>query len=241
MSEDFYESGDFDDFYFEARIKTEVARLKMHEIDRRFVRTQLNRIQAKVKISDRAVLDVGCADGKFLRGFKMNGNSWGIEPNKGQQKSANANGLQIVSKVSQVPGLDTVILRGVLHHLPDYRNTIHEISEAFVNSSSKNRKVLFLLANPNADSIIYRSFQRLPALEFGQGFNSVYKVHSAKGIVTELESLGFNCGIRYPYLNTPYSCVSKDFYRFATSIASRKYIETPFPRNMFNLVATFQD
>jgi hypothetical protein len=139
--------------------------------------------------------------------------------------------------ISEVTDLDSVILRGVLHHLPDYKETFGKIIEAFLNSKSLNSKLLFLLANPNSDSIIYRKFERLPALEFGTGFDSVYKVHAANEILRELNLLGFKGRVYYPYLQTPYSSPLEDFKTFIKSIATEKFIPTPFPRNIFNLVA----
>jgi len=241
MTESINQASDFDDQYFQARIKTEVLRRKMHILDRQFMTASLNQIDPATKINDRTILDIGCSDGNFLAGFDINGNYWGIEPNKNQQVIARSNGLKIVSEISTVPGLDTIVLRGVLHHLPDYKSTINEILSAFHKSNSRNKKVLFLLANPNADAAIYRKFNRLPALEYGSGFGSVFKVHSAREVIVELEMLGFECKVQYPYLNTPYANVFKDFLRFVSSFAAQKYIETPFPRNMFNLVATLKN
>jgi hypothetical protein len=230
-------SGDFDDSYFVARLSSEASRMKMHELDRRWMLRQIDSIERKDNKSPRVLLDIGCADGRFLKGFNLDGGIWGIEPNARQKKLAKANGLQITNSISKVPNLDSVILRGVLHHLPNYTETFGQILEALVQSKSVNKKLLFLLANPNAESFFYQKFGRLPALEFGTRFESVYKVHCANEVLRELNLLGFKGRIRYPYLRTPYSSPLKDLRTFTQSIVVGEYIPTPFPRNMFNLVA----
>jgi hypothetical protein len=48
----------------------------------------------------------------------------GIEPNARQQNLAKANDLQIANSICQVSNLDSVILRGLLHHLLAYKETL---------------------------------------------------------------------------------------------------------------------
>lgn len=234
-------SSDFDDSYFAARVSSDAMRMRMHEIDRSWLLRQIYSIEPKGNKAPRTYLDIGCADGRFLCGFHLEGGIWGIEPNARQQEIAKENGLQVTDTISKVENLDSVILRGVLHHLPDYKDTFGQITEAFLHSKSLNRKFLFLLANPNSNSILYRKFGRLPALEFGSNFDSVYKFHAAEEVLCELNSLGFKGRIQYPYIRTPYSRPFKDLKAFTQSIAVGKYIPTPFPRNMFNLVAWLEN
>lgn len=226
---------DFDESYFEARKRSDAQRMTMHDIDRKWVMSFINSAKPVAQQSKRAFLDIGCSDGRFLKGFGFAEGNWGIEPNASQSEMARDNGLKMVDSASEVPRLDTVILRGVLHHLPDYRETISKIIHAFTNSQSSNTKFLFLLANPNAGSLMYKKFGRLPALESGTNFNSVYKVHGAKEIMGELNLNGFIGHLHYPYLLTPYSHPIQDFSSIIKSVTLRRYIPSPFPRNMFNL------
>ena len=230
---------DFDDSYFESRLKSESLRMKMHERDRKWVLNRIGLNEPIKEVSARTFLDIGCSNGEFLKGFSHRGGCWGIEPNTMMQRIAQSNGVQIVSSVSEISHLDTVILRGVLHHLPDYKQTFREIVEAFINSKSSNNKFLFLLANPNSESLVYRKFGRLPALEFGGDFASVYKVHGAREILSELNLQGFTGRLQYPYFSTPYANPTKDLVSFAGSFMTGKYTPFPFPRNMFNLVASY--
>jgi hypothetical protein len=231
---------DFDDSYFESCLKTNSLRMKMHERDRKWVTHNISLIEKINEVSARTFLDIGCSDGEFLKGFSLGEGCWGIEPNTNMQKVALSNGVRIATSISEISHLDTVILRGVLHHLPDYKQTFGQIVETFTNSKSSNKKVLFLLANPNSESIVYRKFGRLPALEFGLDFASIYKVHGAKEVLRELNLLGFDGSVHYPYLYTPYSNPTKDVISFAESFITEKYRPFPFPRNMFNLVATYR-
>ena len=208
-------SDDFGDSYFAARVATDAARMRMHELDRLWILRHINFIAPTSGKSHRTYLDIGCADGRFLKGFNFSEGTWGIEPNARQQDLARSNGLQIANSISDVPNLDSVIMRGVLHHLPDYKETIGQIIESFKHSDSPNKKFLFLLANPNAHSFFYRKFGRLPALEFGKDFDSIHKVHAAKDIMNELKSFGFIGRIQYPYLHTPYSSPIRDFSFFS--------------------------
>ena len=132
-------------------------------------------------------------------------------------------------------------MRGVLHHLPEYKESIAQIITAFNNSNSSNLKLLFLIANPNSESLVYKKFGRLPALECGTDFASIYKVHGGREMLRELIERGFVGHLHYPYLRTPYAKPLMDFVSFAKSFVTGKFAPFPFPRNIFNLVAEFVD
>jgi hypothetical protein len=56
--------------YFAARVTSDELRMKMHELDRHWM---LRQIEPNARASFRTFLDIGCADGRFLKGFNFGG------------------------------------------------------------------------------------------------------------------------------------------------------------------------
>ena len=229
---------DFDGDYFLARNATKKQRETMHELDRKWV----TKILSTSRFSQHSsLLDIGCSDGKFLEPFHQKGfRICGIEPNQVQANKASDAGTKIVTKPSEVEDLGVVVIRGTLHHLPDFEETICQIFEAFNNSSSGDDKFLFVLAEPNADSRIFQRFGKLPALEESAGFSSNYRVYSAERLKQYFEMKGAEVALAYPYMNTPYSNLPLDILKYTSMMLFGRYIKVPWFGNMFNMGVRFE-
>ena len=235
-------SSDFDENYFISRLPSQQKRSIMHHLDAKWVAKQISNLDSNFADTERTFLDIGCSDGGFLSEIRKHFpkiSMWGIEPNRNQAQISSKRGIIITDSVKDAPDLDSVILRGVLHHLPDYQNTLQEILHKFRSSSSDMPKTLILLSNVNSDSFQYRKFGQLPSLESSSEFNSIYKVHSAKILKSELESIGFKVIIRYPYIGTPYSRPFWHLMKMLISISLKKYLAIPFYRNHFDIFAIY--
>jgi SAM-dependent methyltransferase len=229
---------DFDDAYFLARIPTNKQRETMHELDRKWI-TQ-NLLTSKFS-HQSSLLDIGCSDGKFLEPYHQRGyRICGIEPNRLQAKKASDAGTEIITEPSEVSDLGAVIIRGTLHHLPDFEETMHQIFEAFNKSTSDDDKFIFVLAEPNADSRIFQRFGKLPALEENPNFSSNYRVHSAERLQQYFEMYGAEVVLAYPYINTPYSNLPLDFLKYISMMYLGRYIKVPWFGNMFNMSVRFE-
>lgn len=228
----------FDDNYHLARISTTRQRETMHKLDRKWIAKNLLTSKFSQKSS---FLDIGCSDGNFLRPFHQKGfRICGIEPNKMQANKAAGAGIEIVTKPSEVSDLGAVVIRGTLHHLPDFEEVIHQVFESFNNSTSGDDKFIFVLAEPNADSRIFQRFGRLPALEEKLDFTSNYRVHSAERLKQYFELYGAEVVLAYPYINTPYSNLPLDFLKHSSMMLLGHYIKVPWFRNMFNMAVRFE-
>ena len=224
---------DFNDHYFDARVNDMRERHLMHELDREYIS---RRVTKSVSVKKSTLLDIGCADGAFVEPFILQGHEvYGIEPNEAQRNLARAKGVKIVESISEVPGLDLVIIRGTLHHLPDWRASVDEIFEKFQIDLNKNTKWLFILAEPNSSSWIYQKFGRLPAVEEDSQFKSNYKIFSAGELREYFVNRGAFIHVQFPYLKTPYQHFWRDLIKVSRMLVLRRYERTPWFGNMFNM------
>lgn len=224
---------DFNDEYFNAREKDMYQRFLMHELDRRFIR----KLISEDFLGEKSILlDIGCSDGTFVYPFIQNGwEVYGIEPNIAQQKLAIAKGVKIVEHVSEIPQLDLVVIRGTLHHLPDWEASLDEIFTKFQISPIKKSKWLFILAEPNADSWIFQKFGKLPAVEENPQFGSNYRIFSSQELNEYFVKSGAVVHVQYPYLKTPYRKFWRDLLKVSRMFFLKRYERTPWFGNMFNM------
>jgi SAM-dependent methyltransferase len=217
---------DFDNEYFAHREKDLLNRLKMHALDRKWVRKLIGEYGGKP-----ILLDIGCSDGSFAADFSRDGfRIFGIEPNVFQANLASQKGIQIVDTFEEIPHLDVVIIRGTLHHLPNYRIVLESVFTLFEKSPGQSDKWIFILAEPNSESQTFRRFQKLPAIEQSQNFQSNYKIFGARELKEYFQLKG-EVHLDYPYLRTPY----RKLWRDSLQTISSNYLGTPWFRNQFNL------
>jgi hypothetical protein len=227
---------DFDDAYFAKRVFTQKQRTEMHRLDYRWIRAKLGKNGHK----RFSILDIGCSDGSFLSQFPTSEfELFGIEPNKREAEKCKEKAIIILEALSSYKDFDIVIIRGTLHHLPDSQGFIKTLCLSFSESSTSSNKFFFALANPNCESLLYRKFSMLPALEKEPTFDSLFKVWGGKELANLLESNGAQVDLSYPYFRTPYKNLLSDPANVLISLMSKTYRDVAFPRNMFNLAAKF--
>ncbi len=226
---------DFGDTYFQDRKLGEVLRLRQTDLDFHWIRQKIILISSEKK---QAVFDFGCSDGYLLSKFDpMYFEAHGLEINKSMELLAKSKGIKMHSSLIEVNAVDIFIMRGVLHHLPEYEKTFNELLSIFSNSNRKSIQI-FLLANPNAGSFLWKRFQRLPMVERNDHFTSVFKVHHAVELRNYFLSKGAEVEIAYPYLNTPYRSLRKDIINFLYSFSTNTYRDFAWPKNIFNMHIT---
>ena len=221
---------DFLDSYFAAREKSVEDRHKMWQIDFKWTKEILeqNGLDKNLKI-----LDVGCADGDFTLLFHEFGILHGVEINEKMREIASKKLSKTFKEIPLDEIYDVIIIRGTLQHIENAKKFYE-----FLKSCLSKKGAAVFLANPNADSRIYRRFKRLPALDVSPDFASNFTVYSPRALRQALDSTGeFHYFLSYPYFETPYSRPVRDFALVLKSFLTGKYIGRAFPRNMFNLVA----
>jgi SAM-dependent methyltransferase len=228
---------DFDADYFEARQKDSIRRHKMHELDRKLI---LRKLGSKGKTRLK-LLDIGCANGEFSKPFLLKGwEIFGIEINQEQAEIAGKSGIRILKSIENPPNFDVVLIRGTLHHIPDATSLLESITRNFRLGDGAT-KHLFILAEPNSESMIYRNFQKLPAIEDSDRFSSNYQIYGAKKLKKYLNLLGYDATLSYPYFKTPYRTFVKDCCRALQMVLTNQYISTPWFRNMFNITCVYRE
>ena len=219
----FYRDGYFKSGNYEG----DSQRQRMYEIE-------IDEINKNVASKGR-FLDVGCAVGKFLAILPDTFEKWGTEFSEdaamiGREKY----GLNITTgeiRNAELPEnyFDIVQMRGVLEHS---QNPFEDLSK--INKVLKDNGILRLSQLPNIDSICGRLYKT----RFNQVKPREHLYYfSPKTTEVMLNKAGFKIvSITYPYLNTPYACVFKDFVNFMINILINK--ESPaFYGNMMIIYA----
>lgn len=176
------------------------------------------------------ILDVGCGTGDFLAGFGDQWRRFGIEPSEYAAKLAYKHGVNIVREIPDIGNktADLVVYRGTIQHID---NPFVSIGQAI--RALKEDGLLVFLATPNADSLCYRLFGDLPALDPPNN----YWIPSEKTLRNVITNLGGEViRVEYPYRGTPYARPMRDLWRFFGRLfgVRRKF---PFPRNMMEIYA----
>jgi SAM-dependent methyltransferase len=179
------------------------------------------------------VLDIGCGTGEFLRlgsgsvfaGYDL----YGVEVS---EYAANLAAPDITMIDEDEIGenfegfFDVIIMRGVLQHLPNPLEMIQKCYKALSEGG-----ILIFLATPNANSIYYKLWGTLPALDPKYNF----MIPSDIELKNILINFGFDVKhIEYPY-GYPYAHWT-DGLKFAAKLFGTKF-KFAWPRNMMEIYA----
>ena len=160
------------------------------------------------------VLDVGCGKGEFLELFGKGWNKYGIEISDYASKVAGQRNIQIIDYNFHPNTMDLILFRGTLQHLDKPLWSIQKCLEML-----KPDGYMIFLATPNINSIYYRFFKELPALDPKRNF----MLPSDIMIKQILENLGLKVlQITYPYKESPYSNLIYDHINFFLKIIGFK-------------------
>ena len=185
--------------YFSDRQENDIQRRAAFDQDGQFVRKFLK--------TDGSCLDVGCGTGEFLHSINWKGKRYGIEISDFASRQAELRGFEVVSGYLYPDSLDAIFYRGTIQHLD---SPFRSLEKAF--ETLRPGGLLFLLSTPNIESITYKVFSDLPALDESCNFYLPGK-SSIRAICSRL---GFELvGIEFPYTSSPYRRFIQDHLRFA--------------------------
>lgn len=175
------------------------------------------------------VLDVGCGVGGFLSRFDDRWVKYGIEVSDYAREKAVRKGITMVRSlnVMEIESVDVVVFRGTLQHINFPMQSLYHAARIL-----KRGGMLVVLATPDADSLVYKIWGNLPALDAPRN----WVLFGSKALVNILGRLGFKVQVLHPYWETPYANPPTDFLKFIISLffGWRKFA---FPGNMMEIYA----
>ncbi len=211
----------YSDSYFKKRLLNDSTRIRSFQKEKYFIKkfTSLN----------KRVCDVGCSTGEFLASIEWKGPKYGIEINKKAILHAKKNGIKFDRNILNTSNFfDVIIFRGTIQHLENPFNYL-----ASAQSSLKKGGYVFFLATPNINSLHYKFFNDLPALDAKRNFY----LPSKSSIINLMKIYNFKLiDSEYPYLDSGYDKPLINFLCFFLKIFGLYKKNIPFPGNMMNLV-----
>lgn len=213
----------FPDSYFYDRNLTDHKRLSSFMNEKNLIKFYSNSLNGKV-------CDVGCSTGEFLEAINWQGDRYGMEINSYAKSMAINKNISFDKNILNKSNFfDAVIFRGTIQHVTEPFLYIQRAYDSLVKGGH-----LYILATPNIDSIYYRLFNELPALEKSKS----YYLPSASHTLDLCERLGFTTmNLSYPYKYSGYANPKYDYLKFFIRLLSKnKKYKAPFPGNMFNYV-----
>jgi len=210
------------DAYFADRNRSDEKRLASFVLEKAFLQRHVN--------LRGVVCDVGCSTGEFLTTIEWLGDKYGLEVNAKAARMAQDSGIRFDKSIlTETAFFDVVIFRGTIQHL---FQPFWYIAKAF--DALQPGGFIVFLATPNANSVVYKLFNTLPALEPERNFY----VPSDVTLTDVLRVTGFDVvEIEYPYLSSPYARPVRDHLAFLTSLVLRRRPRHAFWRSMMNVIA----
>lgn len=173
------------------------------------------------------VFDYGCGTGDFLETFPLtwSKNGWDISP-FARSVAWNKGLLMVRPGDAKRESYDMVVFRGTIQH-------IHSPVKALIQAYTllKPGGLLAILATPNTESVVYRTWGTLPALDPPRN----WFIPGARELRNVLVNVGFtDIETRFPYLSSPYADPIKDLLSFCASklFGYRKFA---WPGNMMEM------
>lgn len=185
------------------------------------------RIKERLSVASGRVLDVGCGIGDFLAEHFAGWDKRGIEVSDFAAKQAEERGVSVQTSAWEY-GWDLVIWRGTFQHLDQPMTTL----KACVSSMKPGALIAFL-ATPNTNSLVYKLFGDLPALDAPRNF----VIPSDKMLVNILKNLGLkDIEVVKPYWGTPYANPVMDLVKFVLRLFGVK-TKFAWPGSMMEIYA----
>lgn len=190
---------------------------------------EAERIKARLSVASGRVLDVGCGIGDFLAEHFASWKKCGTEASAYALGEAERKGVHVRGSVHAVgETFDLVIWRGTFQHVDEPMSELRECVRKM-----KPGALIAFLATPNTNSLVYKLFGDLPALDAPRN----WVVPSDKMLVNILKNLGLkDIEVVYPYWDTPYARPLVDFAKFVLRLFGVK-TKFAFPRSMMEIYA----
>ena len=171
------------------------------------------------------VLDVGCGIGGFMSVFDDRWNKYGVEPSEYASAKAAKKGILLVDmNCMDTEHMDLIVFRGTLQHIDYPMKVLYQATRLL-----KSNGLLVFLATPDTDSLVYKIWGTLPALDPQRN----WCLFGHKELDNILERMGYKNKFLYPYLGTPYASPFKDLAKFFLSFI--RYRKFAFPGNMMEI------
>lgn len=211
----------FEDSYFEERNLNDSRRVKSFELEKKFLEPFTTNCSN--------VLDIGCSTGEFLRYLGLNMQASGIEINELAARTAASHGIRMYDRIEDIDEkFDLIIFRGVIQHLSNPFETLINAARLLTPEGS-----IAILSTPNCDSLYFRIFNSLPALDKPKCY--LFPTLGQIANVLDRQDLRLE-KVSYPYLQSGYARLS-DFMNFFMRLLTRNSrLQSAFPRNMMNLI-----
>jgi SAM-dependent methyltransferase len=153
-----------------------------------------------------------------------------MEVNNEAIKAAEALGISFERNIeNSTDFFDMVVFRGTIQHLPHPFSYIEKSYDAL-----RKGGCIAFLATPNANSLVYKIFNTLPALDPRLNFY----IPSDITLCNILENFGFKIlEVEKPYRCSPYASHFRDPLGFLSCLLSRRKPDFAFWGSMMNIVA----
>lgn len=195
------------------------------------IRSFLNEKKLLLKYVDfkGSVCDIGCSTGEFLKCIEWEGEKCGMEISEHAIEIAKANNINFEKNIETEKNFfNLVVFRGTIQHLPTPFSAIINAYE-----SLKPGGIIAFLATPNANSLVYKLTNTLPALSPPLNFY----IPSDVTLINVCKNIGFEfVELNTPYLNSPYASFFKDHFKFIKMLIFRERPKFPFWGNMMELI-----
>lgn len=176
------------------------------------------------------VLDIGCGIGDFISEYFSWAELWGVDISDYARSESAKRGVNAVYDVKDTRGkFDLIVFRGTIQHLDEplrvIRNCVARLSSG---------GMMVFLATPNSESLVFRLFGELPALDKPRNF----VVFGRNELANILKNFGMKAWAHEPYIDTPYANPVSDLFMFALRLIG---IKRPFAfwGNMMEVYAQF--
>ena len=212
----------YDANYFNAYYSNDQRRALMY-------RQEYQRILAHKPIIG-SVLDVGCGVGGLMEIFDDRWRKYGIEPSEFASEKAENKGVQIMRSINTIESasMDVIIFRGTLQHINFPMQTLAQAARIL-----KPGGLMVILATPDTDSLIYKIWGQLPALDAPRN----WVIFGGRMLVNILKRFEYSeIEVIHPYWKTPYARPLHDFGNFLLSLFLG-WRPFAFPGNMLEIYA----
>ena len=208
--------------YFTNRSLNDVRRIRSFRQESEYV--------AQYCDKNGVILDIGCSTGEFLSAIEWTGTKYGLEISDYARDIAIKSGIMFDDGIlDKCDVLDVVVFRGTIQHLPD---PFRYIQRAY--TALRPGGIIVFLATPNANSVVFKVSNTLPALDARLN----YWIPSDVTLRDNLENTGFQVlNMSFPYVSSPYSKPLMDHLQFLLMLSVRCRPDFAFWRNMMNVIA----
>ena len=210
----------YPDDYFDGRLSNDPLRLASFHDEGKML---------KRHISHGRLLDIGCSTGEFISSLDWQGECYGMEVSQLAITAAKSEGVRFDRNIFDTENFfDCIIFRGTIQHI----DTPFLYLQKCYLALQPNGYLAFF-ATPNANSLYYKLWNSLPALDDPRNFY----IPSDITLKNALKNIGFEIiECRYPYWNGPYASPAMDHIKFAGRLTGLYRGKFPFWRNMMDLI-----